>query len=950
MKHTKLAIMLAMSGISSSALAQNSEASGEKESVERIEVTGSSIKRTNLEGDLPITVISRADIDAQGITTAEQLLLQLNISSNSNDNLASNTGIVSGEERGNNGASSANLRQQGASSTLVLLNGRRTATHGLKGRSVDLNSIPFAAIERVEVLRDGASAIYGTDAIGGVINFILKKNYEGAQVNAFADHTEAGGGNIYRLSLLAGTGDLNKDGFNVMASASYKKAELLRGADRDFTNTFQPERGLSPDSRGTPYASLNNRPGGSDPADPNYNLIGEGLVNPVNGLTNDVLNVLALPGQAGCDAYPLMGDDGAALWNRAQNEGVSCAWDYPRAAALQQPVESFDFVTRGTMKINEETEGFVEFIGSEVTSNKIFEPNQITPWAITPAGWYPSTGASYDDIVEALSGYYGADQLNIGAPIAYRWRCMECGQREIETTTKSYKLQLGLDGSIGDWDYKVGLGRATNESESVLMNGYHYTEQLANAIGRGLLNPFLLPGESQTDEGMAALNAASANGTTLYGGETTMTQFDGSITGDTGWSLGWGGDSIYVAGGVDIRREEYKFNGDRREVDAQPEIYGAPFDNTNELDNVHRTVQAVFAETLIPVVEQFELNLAVRYDHYSGFGGTTNPKYGFKWTPTESLLFRGAYSTGFRVPSFNQIFNGITEEPYTGQDLADPANCPGGIVNIENPNCTLIQPNVLYGGKADLGPEESEQQSLGVVYAPNKHFSMNLDWWEIIIDGTIQVPTLDELLENYSLFEANFVRDQEGELLAIDQRYINAGERNTSGIEVGVMANGELYAGNWALNFNGSYLIEDKKKLIDTAEFSENLVGTHSRGNIPLRWKHTLTFVYMLDNFTHTLTQIFRDSYEDEAPPGVTSGEANPLYYDGEVGSYLIYNYSLRYSGWEDLEVTFGIKNLFDRDPPFTAHQNDYSPGAAFDPRVADPRGRSYTVQLTYDF
>ncbi|QDP02984.1 TonB-dependent receptor [Thalassotalea sp. PS06] len=943
--------------MSSHALAQEEAEATDGEQIERIEVTGSSIKRTNLEGDLPVTVISKAEIDAAGITSADQLLLQMNIASNSNDNLASNAGIVGGEERGNNGASSANLRQQGASSTLVLLNGRRVATHGLKGRSVDLNSIPFAAIERVEVLRDGASAVYGTDAIGGVINFILKKNYQGAELGALADVTEEGGGDIYRFTFVGGFGDLNDDGFNVMATASYKDVKILNGDDRDFTNTFQPDRGLSPDTRGAPFASINDRwSSPNDPTSSHYNLIGGGLINPETGLENSVLNVLALPGQPGCDAFPNTDVDTGALWNRA-NETVSCAWDYPRASVLQQPVESIDLVTRGTLKITEDLEGFVEFIGSEVTSKKLFEPNQITPWSIGNGdwetfggGWYPSTGASYDYIVDALSGYYGAEQLNIGAPIAYRWRCMDCGPREIETTTKAYKLQLGLDGSWDDWDYKVGLSRSSNEAESELGGGYHYTEMLAQAIGTGLVSPFLLPGESQTPEGMAAIEAASARGVVLFGGETVMTQFDASITGDTGFELGLGGDSIYVAAGVDIRREEYKFNGDRRTAETRPDIYGAPFDDANALDNVHRTIQAVFVEALIPVVESFELNLALRHDDYSGFGGTTNPKYGFTWKPHDSVLFRGAYSTGFRVPSFNQLFNGITEEPYTGLDFADPAVCPGGIVDIDDPNCQPIQPTILFGGKPDLGPEESEQSSLGFVWAPTDEFSMNVDWWEIIIEGTIQVPGRDDLVENYDVFTDNFIRDSSGELVSIDQRYVNAGERNTSGVEVGAKYTADIGPGELSVNFNGSYLIEDKKKLLDNAPFSDNLVGTHSRGNIPLRWKHTLAFNYTIEDFTVNLTQVFRDSYEDEVPPGIESGEIDPPNWDPEVDSYTVYNTSVQYTGWDNIGITFGIKNILDEEPPFTAHQNDFSPGAAFDPRVADPRGRAYTLHATYTF
>lgn len=959
MKLNKIALVLAMSGFGVHAAAQQAadENIEDNTKVERISVTGSNIKRTSLEGDLPLTVISRAEIDAAGITSAEQLLLQLNISSNSNDNLASNSGIVGGEERGNNGASSANLRQQGVGSTLVLLNGRRIATHGLKGRSVDLNSIPFAAIERVEVLRDGASAIYGTDAIGGVINFILKKNYQGAQLGAFADHTEQGGGNIYRFNALAGTGDLEKDGFNIMGSLSYKSAEILRGSDRDFTNTFQPQRGLSPDTRGAPFASINDRfSRPNDPTSSQYNLVGSGLINPNTGLENDVLNVLALPGQPGCDAIDGMGADAANLWNRSRNLGVSCAWDYPRASVLQQPVENIDFVGRGTIKVGEDSEAFIELLASEVVSKKVFEPNQITPWAIGAGDWntfgggfYPSNGSSYDYIVDALSDFYGADQLNIGAPIAYRWRCMDCGSREIETTTTSYKLQLGIDGVIGDWDYKAGLSRSANEAESELGGGYHFTSGLAEAIGTGVLNPFLLPGQSQTPQALQALEAASARGVTLFGGETTMTQLDASISGNTGYELGLGGGNIYVAAGIDLRREEYAFNGDRREQNTRPEIYGAPFDDANALDDVSRDIKAVFVEALIPVVESLELNLAVRHDNYDGFGGTTNPKYGFKYTPLDELLLRGAYSTGFRVPSFNQLFNGLTAEPYTGTDLANPFLCADGIVIAGNPDCQPITPAIFFGGQTDLGPEESKQASLGVVFAMGNNV-VNLDWWEIEIEGTIQTPGFRELIENPELFRDNYVFGSDGAIAAIDRRFINAGGRKTSGIEVGFVSKGELWEGTWGVNFNGSYLIEDIKQERNNAPFGPNLVGTHSRGNIPLRWKHSASFNYTYGDFTHTLTQLYRHSYDDETPPGVASGEANPPLYDDEVDSYLVYNYSVNYAGFEDIELILGIKNLFDTDPPFTAHQNDFSPGAAFDPRVADPRGRAYTLQMNYNF
>ena len=945
MKLNKLIQALALAGLSSQALAQDVPAQNDSTDtdakVERIRVTGSSIKRTALEGALPITVFSRADIDAAGITSAEQLLLQMNIAGNSSDNLASNGGIVSEEQRGNNGVSGANLRGQGADATLVLLNGRRVATHGLKGRAVDLNSIPFAALERVEVLRDGASAVYGTDAIGGVINFITKRDYTGAEASAFVDHTEAGGGNIYRTNLLFGTGDINKDGWNLFGTLSFKKNEVLKGSDRDFSNTFQPERGLSPDTRGTPFATVFNRSADA-------NLIGSGLVDPLDDQSVTAINILDLPGAAGCETGgEMMGPYDHRLWS-SESSRYACAWDYPAAARIQQPQESIDFIGRASFKLAEDHMATIEFVASEVDVSKAFEPYQISPGStFGPDTWYPSTGASYDLVYNALADYFGADQLNYGERIAYRWRCMECGGREIDTTTKAYRLLAAFEGVIANWDYNIGLSRASSESDSQLGNGYYYTDALQQVLGSGDLNPFLLPGQNQSAAGVNALQAASARGVTLYGGESIMTQLDATVSGELGFELP--GGEIMMALGTDLRREEFKFNGDER-ADMQP-VFLAPFDNANVLDKVSRDIKAVFAEFYLPVTDQLEVTLAGRYDKYDGFGSSSNPKVSFSYKPLEQLLIRGAYSTGFKVPSFNQLFNGITESQYTGLDLADPASCPGGVADETVPGCERIQPVELFGGKPDLDPEESEQKSLGFVAVPYDNFNFSLDWWEIERTDTIRSAPRDVLIENYDLFAANWLRNAQGEVVAIDRRYINSGGTLTQGIELDMNLTGELAGGAWKVNLNGSYIDTFKTKGIDSLPYSENLVGEYVRYyNLPIKWKHTLNFSYVHGDWSHSLTQLYRDGYKDELPVSVRNETYVPAQWDPNVDEYITYNYSVSYAGIDNMKLTFGIKNLFDEDPPFTAHQNDFAAGAAWEPRIADPRGRAYTLLLEYKF
>lgn len=910
--------------------------------LDRVAVTGSRIKRTDIETELPITVLSRQQIDAVGISSAEQLMMYLNIAGNGSDNLASNGGIVSGvDQRGNNGVSSANLRGQGADATLVLLNGRRVAAHGLKGRVVDLNSIPFAAIERVEVLRDGASAIYGTDAIGGVINFITKTNYQGISGTGYVDTTEAGGGNTYRGSVLVGGGDLDHDRWNAFASLSWSKAEILRGTDRDFSNGFQASRGLSPDTRGTPYATVANRAG---------SLIGNGVVDPADGSTQQYINTLNLPGASGCaSGSDMMGPYDYQMWGVASAR-YACSYDYPAAAVIQQPLESKDLVARATFKISDRHQAYVEFVGSEVDARKSFEPYQISPGSTFDAStWYPSTGEAYDAIYDALADYFGASQLTYGAPIAYRWRCTACGPRQIATNTKSYRVLLGFDGQLGDWDYTAGLSRASSKSTSTLEGGYYYTSKLKAVLGSGLLNPFLLPGEAQSAEAMEALAAASATGVELYGGTSTTTTLDASVSGGLGFNLP--GGEAQLATGISMSRDEYEFGGNEAaETDG---IYLAPFDNTNILDKVSRDTGAVFAELYLPLLDTLDVTLAGRYDHYEGFGGTTNPKFSFKWQPFDALAFRGAYSTGFKVPTFNQLYYGVSESPYTGLDIADPATCPGGVANSSTPGCAAIQPNLITGGKTDLKPETSRQKSVGVVVAPAEWFNVSVDWWEIERENTIRAGVdIDTLLENYDEFSANFIRDASGQVVAIDQRYINSGGSLMRGIELDAnLLFNDVLGGDWMVHLNGAYLDTYKTKDLSSLPYSENLVGEYVRYySLPIRWKHTLGVSYHRGDWTHTLTQIYRAGYKDEEPVSVQNGSYVPADWDPDVDSYTTYNYSVNYRGFSKLNLTFGIKNLLDQDPSFTAHMNDYAAGAGWEPRVADPRGRSYTLLAEYKF
>jgi iron complex outermembrane recepter protein len=938
--------------------------------LEKFVVTGSSIKRPADEGALPVAVFTKLDLEQEGIASAEQLIMNLNINGNGLDNLASNADVVAGAQRGNNGATSANLRGQGSNATLVLLNGRRVASHGLNGGVVDLNSIPFAAIERVEVLKDGASAVYGTDAIGGVINFITRRDFQGLIANSAADVTEAGGGNIFRYSLVGGWGDLRKDKWNVMASLSLSEHKRLDGDQRDFVNTFQPERGISPDTRGTPVATLFALQGqltalSSGPA--TVAGRGQGPFDPANpAIRVNGINIIDLPtntaGYAGLDG---MGPYQEILWgatSAAGNGKYGAAWDTGRAAVLQQPVKNYNFVGRGSYRMGEHILT-VEAVVGRSDSTKSFSPNQWSTAASTAAGaqpttttangtvvpnplfnmLYPSTGADYNRVFNALVAYFPALEANRGNPLAFRWRSLPGGNREIRTVSDTRRFLIGMEGPLSllsDWEYRAALYQAESKSKSRLENGYYYTVPFVKLISDGILSPFSY---TQTQAAMDGLKAASATGVELYGGTFTTTTFDFTATGPV---MQLPAGMVYGAFGADIREEEYFFAGDRRTNigTADSLIFNVPFDNAlATAGTLSRDIKAVFAELQVPVFKNLDLNLAGRRDEYTGFGSTTNPKITVRFTPHEKVLFRGSYSTGFRVPTFKQQFDPATEAIYAGADLVDPATG-----NAIPPNSM----NIRAGGKSSLNPEEAEMSSFGVVFSPVKNITLGVDWWSVQRDGTILILGPRTIIENFQLFPDAIIRNASNQIIAIDNRWLNAGETSTKGVEYTARGDFEVAGGRLIAEANVSQLLEKKSRLLATAPWGRSEVGRFTRASdIGLKWKYTSSVSYRKGKWTGRLSQLYRAGYMDYVPPGIANGTFLQFapQYNPKVDEYITYNASLTYRWNKDITVVAGVKNLLDKDPPFSiAYDTNTGAGSSWEPRVADPRGRAFTLSIEY--
>jgi iron complex outermembrane receptor protein len=965
------AASLSLNAVAQTAAAPTATPSDQPVKLEKFVVTGSMIKRIADEGALPLSVFTKLEMEQEGIASAEQLIMNLNINGNGLDNLASNADVVSGAQRGNNGASSANLRGQGANATLILLNGRRVASHGLNGGVVDLNSIPFAAIERVEVLKDGASAIYGTDAIGGVINFITKRDFQGLVANASSDITQDGGGNLFRYSVVGGWGDLNKDGWNLMTSLAFSDSKRLDGADRDFVNTFQPKRGISPDTRGTPVATLftvANLPTAlglstANPFDPTNPAIR------VNGI-----NIIDLPtNTAGYGAFDGMGPYEEILWGATSAAGsgkYGSAWDTGRAAVLQQPVKNTNFVARGSYKLGNHLLTLEAVIGRS-DSSKSFSANQWSTAGLSAAGAqtttttangtvvpnplsgmvYPSSGADYNRVFNALVAFFPALEVNRGLPLGFRWRSLPAGNREINTISDTRRFLIGLEGPLplpgaffSEWEYRAGIMQSESKSKSRLLNGYYYTVPFANLIKTGVLSPFSY---EQSQAAMDGLKAASATGVELYGGTFTTTQADFMTSGPL-FQLPSG--TVQAAVGLDYRKEEYLFAGDPRTnvSSADSLIFNVPFDNAlATAGTLSRDIYALYAEMQIPVLKSLDVNLAARRDDYTGFGSTTNPKITVRFAPHEKILFRGSYSTGFRVPTFKQQFDPSFESIYAGVDLIDPAT------GLPIPANSL---NTISGGKADLQPEEADMKSMGVVFSPVKNITLGVDWWQVERTGTIQVLGTSVILANSALFPDRIIRASgtTGPITRIDIRPLNAGETQTKGVEYTARGEFDVWGGKLIGDLNVSQLIEKKSRLIASAPFGASEVGRFTRASdIGLKWKYTGSVSYKKGKWTGRVSQLYRAGYMDYIPPGILNGTFLPFApdYKAKVDEYITYNASLTYRYNKDLTVIAGIKNILNEDPPFSiAYDTNTGAGSSWEPRIADPRGRAFTLSVEYKF
>ncbi len=894
-----------------------------QQTLDRVEITGSSIKRIDVEGSLPVQTVTREDIERSGVTSTEQLLQSITAASS-----AGGTANATGAGSSTYGLATISLHGLGEERTLVLVNGRRLAIFANPSvAAVNVNVIPLAAIERVEVVKDGASGVYGSDAIAGVVNFILKKDYQGLELNvSTGTPTRDGGGQNHGVSVVGGIGNLQKDRYSLTFSASLEKDFALFAKDRKFAATGNQFPYIVAGATGQGNIEGAYTPG----------------VGPVTG---------QFGGSPGTGyGNPLAASDTCGTINMFLNPTPSnkgapyCTFDSNTFVGLLPKRDLINLTANGVVKVNDAVELFGDVLFSKSTVTQKFQPSPIRRSFLLTDGQFALQGVDPALLISPSNPNYqiAADYLNangfgalVGQPLAITARVFDFGLRTSEDENEQTRLVVGSRGTLFGLDYEVAAAHNESKTSGTVPDGYFSQVAYARVINApgSDWNPWSLTQSAAFNAALAAAGAKYTGGT--LEAKSTADGIDGKISGELGKLSG---GTVQYALGAAYREE--KLQTTPSAALGTGDIAGlggatAPVD-------VKRKVASVFGELLLPISKTLEGSLAVRADKYSIVGDSTNYKAALSWRPNQTFLVRGSVGTSFRAPSLIDLYTPETlgtseqfDDPFTGE--------------------TDLQVNALNGGKSDLKPEKSQQETIGVVFQPTPNFSAAIDLFNVRVKDYIQSPSAQLIVSRFRAGDPAYAGlvtlDGNGSVEQIDQKLSNTGGSTVRGLDVDLRYSENVADGKFSARLFGTYMLKFDETtpsgaishrvgtIVDPAG---NPVSGADNGGVVLRWKHALTGTYSTGAWAFTATQNFASGYE--AGRNAIDNDRN------FIPSFSTYDANITYTGIKNLRLAIGARNLFDKNPPgvFTPVSNQFQGG--YDVTQYDPRGRFVYVAAGYKF
>ncbi len=899
--------------------------------VQRVEITGSSIRRADKETPSPVQVISAEDIKQTGYTSIAQVLE--NITANGSGTL--NQGFSGAFAAG---ASAISLRGLTSAATLVLIDGHRMAPNALSDDNqrsfVDISNIPLDAIERIEVLKDGASAIYGSDAMAGVVNIILKKNIVGTMMSGEGGSSTRGGGATTHFTLTHGFGDLEEDGYNAYANIEYRHQDAIRfdqrAGDGDWIRTDWTALGgvdTSPGSANNPNTA------------PFPTTRQPYLINQVTGATTPA------PGVTGCTT--------------AQMNASDCR--YLPVGNMQPETENINLLASFDKKL---TDGWKLDVKASVFESKV-------DIIAINAGYYtfPTSGSYSGQIAggpsNTLTGGVGAtpvtyDGFALGGVIP------DSPVPNSHVNSKNYRLVTDLTGSMGEWDVDSAIGYAKNQI-NVRYDGLINYTALQSALN-STTTPYSFTGNNSPSVLASIFPSSTQQDISTL--EFIDVHLSRSLMQLPGGDLGFSTGASYI----------YR---DMNSPDSQSAITGSAAGATTAWVIGTQTDVSAFAEIAAPVLKSVEIDAAVRFDHFNGgVGNATTPKIGFKWTPTNVFALRGTLATGFRAP--NPAENGNEGIVFGIGNSADPVLCPNG-PNAPGAVTKYCNYSAQYFTAANpaLQPEKSVSSTLGMILEPIKGWSSTIDLYKIEIKNQI-VSGSPSALPSYGPAVNQFCTGADGVTPTpcapgqgnntavpwfYTQPLVNANQTTTSGIELstGYKFNLGDY-GSLKADLDYTHMMS---YIQEEGGIGYQLAGTHGpsavggdTANPKDKIQATLTYAKNAWTVTTAFNWISGYDLTDPTPAG---NEVTNCALGGSFGgwfpnnnipsnycnvpSFLDTDVTVYYQVNKKLTVHVNMSNVFDRQPPVDLATYG-GMGIPFNPSLheAGVIGRFINAGLAYSF
>ena len=871
--------------LANTALAQN-----DTTSLEEVVLTGSYIKGGGTDEASPVDVLDSDYIQKQGALTIGELTQKLSISSGAENNPDS---FTSGEIQG---TSNVNLRGLGLTSTLVLVNGKRqtlAATVANDGSVfVDTATIPMAALERVEILKEGATATYGSDAIAGVVNFILRDDFEGIEVSAGHQSIESSSQTTDDVSVLAGFGI--GDNTNVIFAGSFLQQDPMSSAERGYTTIN------SISILGRSFLNL----GGLAPGLPVF-IDGTGDYAGTYGPGETIpdANCEANGGILGTPFIPSLG-------------GQKCGFLYGPRFNLVNEEERTNLYTAITHEMGNgvTVRGELGFAKNEVLDNPQSPSYPALNFPTIAPG---QAGSPFNGFVRWYGRPLGAEAPSPLAP------------RNSETLRASLDLSGSLDDGAWDWNASVTYSENDREAYQPDTIASRLTAALAGQGGVSGTESFNVFDPSQNSAELIDYISA-----TTYSNRQTELMIADLVVSGPWFDFGTEGRTVNLAYGAQFRNENYAVNrndiytqrpdpqtGELQDVDLIFLGGGAPVD-------VSRDSFAAFAEASVALSDVLEVNVAARYESLDT-DSSFDPKLSLRWQATDDIVLRASMSTAFREPSLIQQYNVGT----TLQQIRDPLS-PGGSLFIR----------VRAEGRNDLEAETSTNTNLGLLWSPSENLNFRIDYWSFDYEDVITVENAQAKISADPL--GDFASRVDGVLNGILVEYLNAAEVNTDGFDI---------AADWGMSMDdiGDVGIQFSMSRFMSYEIPDgngglkDVVGSHNWDNfvrsLP-QTKWNLTADWEQGNHSAAVVVYSVDSYKTSRP---LVAYAENLGFTNDINTWrtvdLSYNYNFEVGDTQAV-FTLGGKNILDRQAPKVWNDTNFS----YDPKQHDPRGRMYFARVKF--